>query len=269
MSTCVEVVGPSQNIPNCLPTIQQTNFIFPIVPSTRTLEPVVEAGLVDGRPTLLGSAVASYGRLVLCFHSEAAGFEDVYLTFAGADCENPDFEPMLGWLRAKISCWRGSSVAMGIGSSRVVAAIASRVAPPGGECIVAPGTEEPFLTPVSLQKLHGVVQSETRTLAEGGISTLGQLRQIPKPVLIYVFGDGPGRALWHIARGQDANKPDCWKLSAFSRPRSPRGLATRELGWRQRLCSLVSTRLEALDRVLEQILTVPTEQVPPRTTSLP
>jgi hypothetical protein len=268
MSTCVESVAPSQNTPERLPTVHQSNFALPLGPSPRTLEPRGVAGLVETRPTLVGTAVANCIHLNLCLHSEGAGFEDVYLTFAGADCQNPDFAEMLHWLQAKISCWRGSSVSMGIGGSKLMAAIASRVALTGRVCVVAPGTEEAFLAPVSVQKLRGVVQIETRAL-ERGVSTLGQLRQIPKPVLINVFGEAAGQALWEAARGRDAKKVGRWKLSSLFSPLSAWGIATGQPEWIHRLFLLMSTKLEALDRVLERILAIPEEEVPPRTTSLP
>lgn len=269
MSTCVEAVAPSQNIPECLPTVRQTDFIFPLGPNSRTLEPTAHARLVDDQSTLALSALASCGRLNLCLHSEA-GFDDTCLTVAGADCQNPDFEEMLRWLQAKISCWRGSKVSMGIGGSKVVAAIAARIALTGGVCVVAPGTEEVFLAPVAVQKLCGLVQIETRALAERGISTIGQLRQIPKPVLINVFSEATGRALWHAARGRDAKKAGWGRFGPlFSQgPGNNRSIATGQSGWMQRLFLVMSTRLEVLDRVLERILMIPEEEVPPRTTPL-
>jgi len=268
MSTCVEAVAPAETIPDHVPAIEQGNFVFPVGREPRTSEPAEQWGLVGSSSPLVASVLANCGRLNLCLHSQAAGFADTYLTFAGADSRDPDFETMLRWLRAKISCWRGSSVSIGIGGSKVVAAIASRVAPSGGECVVAPGTEEAFLAPVSVQKLRGVVQIEARALAERGISTVGQLRQIPKPLLINVFGDASGRALWDAARWRDAKKVGRWKLgSLFSlSQRSTRRSANRQPGWIQRLCLLMRTRLEALDRVLERILTIPDEEVPPQTT---
>jgi nucleotidyltransferase/DNA polymerase involved in DNA repair len=266
MSTCVEAVAPSQNIPECLPALEQAHFVFPFGPSSRAADPVPQTELVDPRPTLIASAVAGCGRLNLCLHSEGGGFEDVYLTFAGSDGQNPEFEEMLRWLRANIACGRGASVSMGIGGSRVVAAIAARVAPAGGECIVVPGTEESFLAPRSVQKLRGLVQIETRALAERGITTMGQLRQIPKPVLISAFGETPGEALWDAARGRDAKKPGDWKPTSLPRPTEARGTLTGQPGWLQRVSLVLRTRLEALDRVLERILTIPDEEVPPQTT---
>jgi hypothetical protein len=266
MSTYAEVAAPSRNIPECLRGLEQTHFVFPIGPSLRSLHVAAQAALVDARPSPLG-ALANCGRLILCLHSEAAGFEDVYLTFAGADCQNPDFAAMLRWLQAKLSCGRGASVSMGVAGTKVVAAIASRMAPPERECVVVPGTEEGFLAPVSVRKLRGVVQIDACALAERGITTIGQLRQIPKPVLSSAFGEAPGRALWEAARGRDAKEVGQWRLTSLLRPRLAPCAVTGQPGWMQRLLLGLTTRLEALDRALDRILTIQ-EEVPPRTTRL-
>jgi nucleotidyltransferase/DNA polymerase involved in DNA repair len=212
--------------------------------------------------------MANCHQLVLCLHSKAGRFEDVYLTFAGADCMDPDFEAMLRWLQAKISGCRGAKVSVGTGGSKVVAAIASRVVPPGGECLVLPGTDQAFLAPVSVQKLRGVVAIDWRALAELGITTLGKLRQIPKPVLVQVFGEAPGRALWQAARGQDTTKSGQWKFGSLLSRGTAEITVSRQPRWMHRLSGLVRTKLEALDRVLERVLALPEEEVPTRTTWL-
>ena len=107
MSTCVEAVAPAETIPDHVPAIEQGNFVFPVGREPRTSEPAEQWGLVGSSSPLVASVLANCGRLNLCLHSQAAGFADTYLTFAGADSRDPDFETMLRWLRAKISCWRG------------------------------------------------------------------------------------------------------------------------------------------------------------------
>ncbi|MGC0779492.1 MAG: hypothetical protein WCD68_20030, partial [Candidatus Acidiferrum sp.] len=43
-------------------------------------------------------------------------------------------------------------------------------------------------------------------LAERGVATIGQLRLIPKPVLIAAFGEAVGQQIWERARGLDGRE---------------------------------------------------------------
>src|SRR5204862_8278019 len=54
---------------------------------------------------------------------------------------------------------------------------------PHGFRMIPLGEEENFLTPLPVEKLHGIGHVHTGALAERGIATIGQLRQVPKPAL--------------------------------------------------------------------------------------
>ena len=87
-----------------------------------------------------------------------------------------------------------------------MASIASRLERPRGFRIVAPGTEEAFLAPLPVEKLHGIGHIHAGALAERGVSTIGQLRLIPKPVLMAAFGEAIGQQIWERARGLDGRE---------------------------------------------------------------
>jgi len=108
-----------------------------------------------------------------------------------------------------------------------------------------------------------------RALASRGISTVGQLGRIPKPVLINVFGEATGRELWAMARGRDPKKVGGSKLSSIFRRFANQGTADGRAGWAKSLLLLVKAGLDALDRALEPVWGVPTREVPRRTTSAP
>jgi DNA polymerase IV len=137
---------------------------------------------------------------------ETAALDDFYLDFAGTERLYPDFEATLRRLQAEILDRTGLSVSVGAGRTKVVASIASRVERPRGFRIIAPGTEEAFLTPLPVEKLHGIGHIHAGALAERGVSTIGQLRQIPKPVLRAAFGDVIGQQIWERARGLDGRE---------------------------------------------------------------
>jgi DNA polymerase-4 len=97
-------------------------------------------------------------------------------------------------------------VSVGAARTKVVASIASRLERPRGFRIVAPGTEEGFLAPLPVEKLHGIGHTHAGALAERGVTTIGQLRMIPKPVLMAAFGEVIGEQIWERSRGLDGRE---------------------------------------------------------------
>jgi DNA polymerase IV len=137
---------------------------------------------------------------------ETAALDDFYLDFAGTERLYPDFEATLRRLQAEILGRTGLSVSLGAARTKVVASIASRLERPRGFRIVAPGSEEAFLAPLPVEKLHGIGHTHAGALAERGVTTIAQLRLIPKPVLVAAFGDVIGEQIWERARGLDGRE---------------------------------------------------------------
>ncbi len=137
---------------------------------------------------------------------ETAALDDFYLDFAGTERLYPDFEATLRRLQAEILGRTGLSVSVGAARTKVVASIASRLVRPRGFRIIEPGTEEAFLAPLPVEKLHGIGHIHAGALAERGVSTIGQLRLIPKPVLMAAFGEAIGQQIWERARGLDGRE---------------------------------------------------------------
>jgi nucleotidyltransferase/DNA polymerase involved in DNA repair len=97
----------------------------------------------------------------------------------------------------------GLRVSVGVGITKVMASIASRVEKTGGLRIVNVGSEQLFLALLPVTKLHGIGQIDAIALGGRGISTIGQLRSLPKPVLTAAFGQSLGVELWNSARGRE------------------------------------------------------------------
>src|SRR5712664_4924209 len=114
---------------------------------------------------------------------ETAALDDFYLDFAGTERLYPDYEAALRRLQSEIHGRTGLSVSVGAARTKVVASIASRLERPRGFRMITPGEEETFLTPLPVEKLHGIGHVHAGALAERGIATIGQLRQVPKPAL--------------------------------------------------------------------------------------
>jgi DNA polymerase-4 len=137
---------------------------------------------------------------------ETAALDDFYLDFAGTERLYPDFPGTLRRLQMEILKRTGLSVSVGAARTKVVASIASRLERPRGFRIVAPGEEESFLTPLPVEKLCGIGHVHAGTLAERGIATIGELRQVPKLALQAAFGEIIGQQIWERARGLDGRE---------------------------------------------------------------
>jgi len=134
---------------------------------------------------------------------EVAALDDFYLDFTGTDRLYPDFAGTLRRMQQRVSGEIGLSVSVGAGTSKLMASVASRLNRPRGFRIVPWGDEEAFLAPLPVEKLHGIGHVHAATLAERGIETVGQLRQVPLRALEAAFGEAVGRQLWERARGLD------------------------------------------------------------------
>ena len=134
---------------------------------------------------------------------ETAALDDFYLDFAGTARIYPDLTATLRRLQERVFDATGLGVSVGAGTTKLVAAIASRLRRPRGFLVVPPGIEEEFLAPLEIEKLHGIGHAHATTLRDRGIQTIGQLRRLPADALVAVFGEIIGHQLYDRARGLD------------------------------------------------------------------
>jgi DNA polymerase-4 len=137
---------------------------------------------------------------------KTAAWDDFYLDFAGTEFLYRDYGATLRRLQAEIFGRTGLGVSIGAARTKVVASMASRLERPRGFRMIAPGEEESFLTPLRVEKLRGISALHARALAERGVATIGQLRQVPKPALQAAFGETTGQEIWERARGLDGHE---------------------------------------------------------------
>jgi nucleotidyltransferase/DNA polymerase involved in DNA repair len=111
----------------------------------------------------------------------------------------------LGRLQNEMLSRTGVHIALGAGSSQVVAGTASRAAGHGAPQVVAAGRERAFLAPLPLQNLYGLPGGTLQVLRASGMVTIGQLQRVPKAALQAEFGNAEGLRLWKSARGIDSS----------------------------------------------------------------
>jgi DNA polymerase-4 len=123
---------------------------------------------------------------------EGVSVDEAYLDMSAALA---DYEVLANAraLKRRISAEIGLTASIGIGSSKLVAKLASAYDKPDGLTWVRPGREREFLDPLPVGQLQGVGPATGARLQDAGILTIGQLRRTAPELLQPVFGRQAGR----------------------------------------------------------------------------
>ncbi len=97
----------------------------------------------------------------------------------------------------------GLPITVGVARTKFLAKVASGVAKPDGLLVVPPDAELAFLHPLPVERLWGVGQVTARKLHERGISTVGEVAELPEPALVSMLGRASGRHLHALAHNYD------------------------------------------------------------------
>jgi DNA polymerase-4 len=106
-------------------------------------------------------------------------------------------------LRARVRDEVGLAITVGVATTKFLAKVASGVAKPDGLLVVAPGTELAFLHPLPVERLWGVGPVTAEALHARGITTVGEVAQIPEAALVATLGAAAGRHLHALAHNRD------------------------------------------------------------------
>lgn len=139
-------------------------------------------------------------------------------------------------IRAEIRRELGLDASIGVAANKLVARIASARAKPRGICLVLPGGEEAFLSPLPVRAIPGVGPRAGERLRLLGAATIGDLGRIDARVFSAALG--PGWAwLAGAARGEDddpvtppAAQKSVGREVTFPEDTLDRGLILAELG---------------------------------------
>ena len=111
-------------------------------------------------------------------------------------------------LRERIVRETGLPCSIGIGTSKMVAKIASALCKPRALLSIPPGSEARFLAPLSIGRMPGIGQKSEERLREIGIRTIGQLATAEEKLLLRVFGNKGGEMrLRALGRSSDVVVP--------------------------------------------------------------
>ena len=135
---------------------------------------------------------------------EKASIDEFYLDLTGMDT----FFDTYKWateLRETIIRETGLPISWGMGSSKMVAKMATGFAKPNGQKRILPGEEEAFLFPLNVRKIPGCGEKTCETLKKMGIEYIHQLAEANPEWLAKVFGVY-GPSLHRRARGLDSSE---------------------------------------------------------------
>ena len=97
----------------------------------------------------------------------------------------------------------GLTISVGIGSTKLIAKMASGLNKPDGLTEVPSGGEEDFVRGLEIRDLWGVGKKSQERLAELNIQSVAMLQQIPQQNLKALFGEAGGSYLYQVSRGID------------------------------------------------------------------
>ncbi|HEY8455188.1 MAG TPA: DNA polymerase IV [Actinopolymorphaceae bacterium] len=97
----------------------------------------------------------------------------------------------------------GLTASIGIGTSKLIAKIASDLDKPNGLVVVEPGQELDLLHPLPVSRLPGVGPATRERLRRIGVQTVSDLAHVSESELTALLGKAHGHALAALARAED------------------------------------------------------------------
>jgi DNA polymerase-4 len=97
----------------------------------------------------------------------------------------------------------GISGSVGIGTSKLIAKIASDLDKPDGLVVVAPGMEQDLLRPMQVTVIPGVGPATAERLRRVGVHTVEELERLTEDELVRLLGRAHGSGLYALSRAQD------------------------------------------------------------------
>jgi len=174
------------------------------MPSSKARRFCPQAIFIRSHFSLYKDASAKFMKILGDFspHIEPLGFEEAYLDVTG--CEEPYGSPrqLALAIKERINKELKITASVGIATCKVVAKIASDLCKPDGLLQIAPGEEQAFLNPLPVAKLPGVGNKTEQALKDMGITTIGELANLPLDTIKRQFG-ATGAVLHSYARGID------------------------------------------------------------------
>jgi DNA polymerase IV len=106
-------------------------------------------------------------------------------------------------LRRQVRDEVGLAITVGVARTKFLAKVASADAKPDGLLVVPPGGETAFLHPLPVERLWGVGPKTSAKLRARGLTSVGEVAQLPEAALVAMLGPASGRHLHALAHHRD------------------------------------------------------------------
>ena len=133
-------------------------------------------------------------------------FVDLAASPDGAPESEQDAIELARRLCRRIQEATGLTGSVGIGTSKLIAKVASDARKPAGVVVVPSGREQEWLDPLPVRALWGVGPATADRLRRVGVGTVADLRVLTKTDLVGLLGVSWGGSLYLLARGIDSRK---------------------------------------------------------------
>jgi DNA polymerase-4 len=170
---------------------------------------------LPGRFDLYSSVSRELRSILFCATPlvEPVALDEAYLDVSGAHRVLGPSREIAQWLRGRVRGELGLDCAVGVGSSKLFAKLASKAAKPVvcdggvrpglGVLVVEPDDELEFLQAHPVRSLPGVGPRTAERLASFGVSSVGDLALVGRESLVRLLGAASGLHLHDLARGRD------------------------------------------------------------------
>ncbi|MEM7518003.1 MAG: DNA polymerase IV, partial [Planctomycetota bacterium] len=135
---------------------------------------------------------------------EITSIDDLFVDLTGAERLNGRAFDVAETIKERVHNEVHLPLTIGVGTNKILARLAGKLAKPGGIAEIWPGAEEAFLRHLPVEHLPGVGHRITPLLERFGVQTVGQLRLASRELLFASFGSN-GLQLFDRARGIDTD----------------------------------------------------------------
>ena len=132
---------------------------------------------------------------------EKASIDEAYLDISGLQHVSGSPVETGTRLREHIATATGLTASVGIGPNRLIAKLGSEACKPDGLLVIRPAEVLDFLAQMPVGNLRGLGKQTMKKVSALGLSTIGELRELPLTTLQQHLGDKAGASFYRQARG--------------------------------------------------------------------
>ncbi len=137
---------------------------------------------------------------------QIASIDEAYIDVTGSQKLFGGDDAIAAYIKSEIHRQTQLPSTLAITPNKLVSKVASDEGKPDGYVCVGPGEERAYLAPLAIRKLPGAGPKTCEVLESLGVLTIGQLADLPLPMLERVYGQQTAVGLQRAARGIASSK---------------------------------------------------------------